>query len=482
MSVSGVDKWFGALHAVRSVSFEAAPGRVLAICGENGAGKSTLLKVASGVLRPDGGRVSIGGAVLDPHTAREAIRRGVGMVQQHFALVGTLTALENVMLGVEPTRGFGVLDVAHARKKMAAVLEELGAELPLDVPVEQLGVGDRQRLEIARTLYRDAMVVILDEPTAVLSPAEAKTLYATLRRLAGAQRAIVVVTHKLDEVRDHADDVLVLRRGEVVLTRPLGDEREGAVEAIARAMMGRDPPGASQRGSRTPGEVVLELANLTCGRALRGLSMKVRAGEVVGVAGVEGNGQRELAAVLGGLCERDSGEVWGGRVVVVHEERQREGLVLDASVRDNLVLGELARFDKGPWLDLAALEAEARRRFDRAHIQGTLDGAARSLSGGNQQKVVIARALARPADVFFLSHPTRGVDFGAAHAIHADIREAADRGKGVVVVSADLNELRRLADRILVLAKGVVAGEFPPSARDDEIGRAMLSVGGRDAA
>jgi simple sugar transport system ATP-binding protein len=488
----GVGKWFGALHAVKGVSLEANAGRVLAVCGENGAGKSTLLKIAAGVLRPDEGRVLVDGTELAPHTAREAIRRGVGMVQQHFALVGTLTALENVVLGVEPTRGAGVLDLRSARKKMEDVLRELGADLPLDAPVEELGVGDRQRLEIARALYRDAKVVILDEPTAVLTPGEAKSLYATLRRLADARRAIVVVTHKLDEVREHADEVLVLRRGERVLARSLGERdahraaggRAEAMDEIARAIMGGDPPRPRERAQRARGEVALVLDGVTHGRALRGVSFEVHAGEIVGIAGVEGNGQRELVGILGGLLHRDAGDVKGGPIVVVYEDRQREGLVLDASVRDNLVLGELARFSKGFVLDVGALDAEARRRFDRAGVKGTLGETARSLSGGNQQKVVLARALARDAKVLVLSHPTRGVDLGATRAIHADILAAADGGAGVVVLSADLGELRALADRILVLAKGAIAAELPPTASDDEIGCAMLSLaegGGRVA-
>jgi simple sugar transport system ATP-binding protein len=475
LRLADIDKRFGAVHAVKGASLDARYGAVLAVCGENGAGKSTLLKIGAGVLAPDAGRVLVDGAPLEPHSAREAIRRGVGMVQQHFALVGPLTALENVVLGVEPTRG-GRLDLAAARAKLAPVLRDLDADVELDARVETLGVGDRQRLEIARTLYRDARVVVLDEPTAVLTPAEAKALYATLRRLADAGRAVIVVTHKLDEVRDHADEVLVLRRGERVLARPLGGGRAEVMEEIASAIMGGSPPAVPSRKERTRGEVVLDVGDVVLGRALRGVSLRVASGEIVGVAGVEGNGQRELALVLGGLVAPDAGAVRGGPAVVVHEDRHHEGLVLDATVRDNLVLGDLGRFARRGLLDTRALDAEARRRFEHAAIKGSLDDAARALSGGNQQKVVLARALARGGKALVLSHPTRGVDVGASRAIHGDILGAAERGAGVVVVSADLSELRALADRILVMAKGRIAAELPPTATDDEIGRAMLSL------
>jgi ABC-type uncharacterized transport system ATPase subunit len=492
LAAHDVDKRFGEVHAVDRATLSIEPGRIHAVVGENGAGKSTLLKIMAGIASPDAGSVTIDGRRLAPHSPAEAIRRGVGMVQQHFALVDVFTALENVVLGAEPVGPLGRLDLAAARARVAAVSRELGAELPLDVPVSSLGVGDRQRLEITRALVRDARVVILDEPTAVLTPGEADALYATLRRLADGGRAIVVVTHKLDEVRDHADVVTVMRKGRVVTTRAM-TRGENEVRELAEAIMGSaavspaprvgaDAGGAGGAGDAGgDAEVVIALADLRLGLALRGLTLSVRAGEVVGVAGVEGNGQREMVRVLAGLDAPDAGEVRPppAAIAVVHEDRQLEGLVLDASVRDNAVLGELARFTRRGLLDLEAVDAEARARVERSFAPPDLERPARTLSGGNQQKIVIARAVARVeqgARALVLAHPTRGVDVGAARAIHAEIVAAAGRGAAVLVVSSDLAELRALSHRICVVARGRVAAELPATASDQEIGAAMLGT------
>jgi ABC-type uncharacterized transport system ATPase subunit len=488
LALEHLDKRYGAVHAVRDVSLAFEAGCIHMVAGENGAGKSTLLKMAAGVVTPDAGRVRVEGQPLSPHTAREAIRRRIGMVQQHFALVGALTALENVVLGAEPMASFGRIDKSAGRARAVAVAREVGVTLPWDAPVESLGVGDRQRLEIVRTLFRDARVVILDEPTAVLTPGEAASLYATLRRLADAGRAVVVVTHHLDEVRDHADRVSVLRRGALVSTREIvvREARDpGAVRALTRDIMGEEPAPPLRRAARKErdeGRPPLVVKDVHSGRALRGVSFTVAAGEIVGIAGVEGNGQRELVRVLAGLEAPDRGEVRSGAVAVVHEDRHAEGLVLPASVRDNLVLGELARFASPPLgvVDRVVLDREARLRMERAGVvPPDLDAPAAALSGGNQQKVVVARAVARAdrVDAFVFAQPTRGVDLGATRAIHGEILDVAQRGKAVVVVSADLGELRTLSDRILVLARGRIAGEFPSDASDAQLGEAMLGAG-----
>ena len=481
LELDGVDKRFGAIHAVRGAELALERGRIHAVVGENGAGKSTLLRIAAGLLVPDAGRVRIDGRPLAPHTPAEAIRRGVAMVQQHFALVEAFTALENIVLGVEPVRApLGRLDLGGARGRVAAIARELGAEIPLDARVSSLGVGDRQRLEIARALYREARIVILDEPTAVLTPGEADALYATLRRLAAAGRAVVVVTHKLDEVRDHADVATIMRRGSVLETRAVERTEEG-VRRLADAIMGAEPVAPVVRAPRTIGEPVLVVKGLRLGRAVRGVTLEVRAGEVVGVAGVEGNGQRELVRALAGLEPEHEGTIVpaGEALAVVHEDRHQEGLVLDASVRDNVTLGELGRFTKGGLIDRASLDAEARARVERAQAPPDLDARARTLSGGNQQKLVVARAIARidagRARVLVAAHPTRGVDLAASRAIHAEILAAAARGAAVLVVSADLHELRTLSDRLVVLARGQISAELPAGASDVEIGHAMLA-------
>jgi simple sugar transport system ATP-binding protein len=491
-----VERRCGDVLAVRSADVRFERGRIHAVCGENGAGKTTLLKMVAGMMVPDTGHVEAFGSTLAPHTPREAIRRGVGMVLQHFALVPVFTALENIVLGAEPVSALGVIDLGAARKKAEAVAKELGVDLRLDATVESLGVGDRQRLEIARALYRDAKLLILDEPTAVLTKGEVTALYATLRRLADAGTGVVVVTHKMDEVREHADVVTVMRRGEVLFTKEIargdGADVHGQVEEVARAIMG----GASGRGGmlesemRTQsasngeklGEVVIELRGVVFGRALNGVDLTVRAGEIVGVAGVAGNGQTELVGVLARDFAVDRGDVKGAAVAVIREDRQSEGLVLDATVRDNLVLGELGRFTRGAGIiDLDALEVEASTRLARAGAAPDLERTARSLSGGNQQKIVVARALARlghdRARALVAAQPTRGVDIGASTEIHARLREAAADGAGVLVLSADLDELRALCNRILVLARGRIVADLPPAASDEELGRLMLGFG-----
>lgn len=479
LELSRLDKHYGALlHAVAGVSLAIEAGRVHAVVGENGAGKSTLLKMAAGIVAPDAGEVRVQSRRLDPHTAREAIARGVGMVQQHFALVGALTAIENVMLGAEPVRTAGRLDVRAARARAEAAAKEVGASIDWDAPAQTLSLGDRQRLEIVRMLVRDACAVILDEPTAVLAPIEAAALYATLRRMADAGRAVVVVTHRLDEVRDNADVVSVMRRGKLVSTRAM-DKSDQAVREITRDIMGDDPPPALQRTARALGGVRIDAREVRKASALRGATLSVRAGEIVGVAGVEGNGQRELVRVLSGIDRPDGGELRTGSVAVVHEDRHAEGLVLDASVRDNLVLGELGSFARFAWVDARSVDREARARMDRAGVvPPNLDTPARALSGGNQQKVVVARAMARGAHASALvfAQPTRGVDLGSARAIHAEIVRAADTGKAVLVVSADLAELRALCDRVVVMARGRIVAELPPDASDARFGEAMLGA------
>jgi simple sugar transport system ATP-binding protein len=489
--VTEVDKRYGEVVAVRAATVSFHASTIHAVCGENGAGKSTLLKLVAGLAVPDGGRVEVFGASLRPHTPREAIRRGVGMVLQHFALVAGFTALENLVLGAEPTRGFGVLDEASARQQAERVADELGIALPLDALVESLGVGDRQRLEIARALVRGAKLLILDEPTAVLTKGEVTGLYRTLRRLADGGTGVVVVTHKMDEVREHADVVTVMRRGELVFTRAIDrtePERLAAqVDAVTKAIMGAErerggaAPGTSPAEPPGPVEPLLTLDDVSVGRALAGVSFSVRSGEIVGVAGVEGNGQRELVAVVARDVAPEKGTVTGAPVVVIHEDRQAEGLVLDASLRDNLVLGELGAFS-GPLglLDLGALEREAGSRLASAGVRAELDHTPRTLSGGNQQKIVVARALARLAEgrarVLVAAQPTRGVDLGASEVIHARLRDAARAGAAVLVLSADLDELRALAHRILVLSRGRVVASLPPTTSDEELGRRMLGV------
>ncbi len=502
--LDAVTRRFGDFIAVNAAKATLSPGEIHAIIGENGAGKSTLLKLAAGVLAPSSGQVVVGDAVLSPATPAEAIRRGIGMVHQHFMLVSAFTALENLMLGAESVRSFDRLDPAAARARAQTIADRTGLRVPLDAVTETLSVGERQRLEILRVLYRGARAILLDEPTAVLSPLEADELYKTLRALADDGATIAVVTHRLDEVARFADRVTVMRRGEVVLARPYARQGSGEARAddLTRAIMGGEPPLPFARPALAKAApIVLEIKGLSLTdpagrRRLLGVDLTVREGEIVGVAGIEGNGQRELVRALAGLEPRATGHIAvAGRELiglsvrarraslgVVLEDRHEEGLCQDATVGDNLVLGDLGdRRDGDPeFLEDAAIA----RRMQRFDIQPP-DPArlAAELSGGNQQKIVLARTLDRrsrgPRSAAVLAQPTRGVDVGAAAAIHAAIGEAAASGIAVLVISADLAELRKLTHRIVVMRRGEIVQSLSPDATETEIGRAML---GQEAA
>jgi simple sugar transport system ATP-binding protein len=478
IEVRGVTKRFGETIAVDSASLTLEPGGIHAIVGENGAGKSTLLKIAAGILAPDEGEVCISGRRLSPHTAAAGIRAGVGMVAQHFSLVPVFTALDNVLLGFEP--GF-FIDREDARARAEKVFRELGAKVDLDAITEDLGVGDRQRLEIVRVLFREAKTIILDEPTAILAPQEADALYAMLARLAVSGRAVAVVTHKLDEVHAHAKRVTVMRRGKIVTTREVDrvQPRDEFVRELARDVMGGEPPSDVTRSTLPLGGDALVVDALVVFPGLRGATMRVRAGEIVGIAGIEGSGQEELVRAIAGLVDPAAGRVrtpGTERPAVVFADRHREGLVLEAPVLDNALLGEHLG---GFFIDEALAKKEAQARINRGGVvPNDLELPARALSGGNQQKIVIERACSR-ADgkkvrLLVLAHPTRGVDVGAAHAIHQRIVEVAARGVGVLVLGSDLDELRALSDRMLVMARGRIAGEVPKDASGARIGELML--------
>jgi simple sugar transport system ATP-binding protein len=484
LTLREISKRYGRVEAVSGASVEFEPGLIHAIVGENGAGKSTLLKMAAGVVVPDRGQVIVGGEVLTPHSAREAMARGVGLVEQHFALAGALTGLENVMLGDEPVRRFGRLDLAAARSSVDRAARWIGAALDWNAPVDRLSVGDRQRVAIVRVLRREARVVLLDEPTAVLTRPEAETLYATLRRLAEDGRAVVVVTHRLDEVREHADLVTVMRHGRLHATRRVRGAAPDEARRVTEEAMGDSTAQTLERRARVPGPVRLSLKDVRSDDGLRGVTFRVHGAEIVGIAGVEGNGQTELVRVLSGLEAPAAGVLERGSVATLHEDRQRDGLVHGASVRDNLTLGELGSFARRfGVVDSRALETEAARRLEQAAIDPPdLDAPAETLSGGNQQKIVFARAMARAesASTLVLAQPTRGMDFATARAVHARIVDAAEHGKAVLVVSADLAELRALCDRVLVMARGRIVADLPSGASDLRFGQAMLGGDGGD--
>jgi simple sugar transport system ATP-binding protein len=490
----GVTKAFRGQPALVAVTARFFGGELSFLCGENGAGKSTLLKVLSGVIEPDAGEVRVFGAPRARGVA--AVRaQGVAIVHQHFALFDALTGWENVRL-IQSTAGGA--EVSALRRRVEARMRELELPVPLDRPVREYGVGDRQRLEILRALVHDVRALILDEPTAVLSPVEVAPLYATLDRVRAAGAAVVVVTHHLDEVRTYADRILVLRRGE--LTQERAHVRGEPVGDVARSIMGvvDDPggeraklgPGAPEepaqasrrsgviaRGSRD-GKPIVDLRGAQLGMA--NLTLQVHAGEIVGVAGVEGNGQRELVELLSGQRLPDIADVCvlPSEVAWVSDDRQTEGLLLGLSVAENVMLGDLPKVARLGWVDPRAFDAEVDRRLALTHPKGAPRDLVQDLSGGNQQKVVLARALAREGAkrLLVLAQPTRGVDLGAKLEIHGLLRAAREQGATLVIISADLDELRSLADTLYVLARGKLVGPFAHDTSDLTLGRAMLSL------
>jgi general nucleoside transport system ATP-binding protein len=467
-----LDKSFPGVRVLRGATLAVEAGTVHALVGENGAGKSTLVKIIAGVLHADGGSLAIADRAIDvARWDRSAARAaGIGIVQQHGAFAGTLSVVENAVLGVEPHRG-PILDLAPTARALAALGERVGLAIDPWARTDTLSLGAAQRAEIVAALHAGARVLILDEPTAVLAPVEVDGLLATLRALAAEGTTIVLVTHKLDEVRAVADAVTVLRAGATVAT--FG--KNAASAAIARAMVGADLP-APARVTAPPASAprALVLEGVGVANALSGIDLTVRAGELVGVAGVDGNGQHELALAIAGLASHGGHIAIGGRDVTsasprarlaaglahVPEDRQHGGLVLDATSADNLALGRAdvtGRFR----IDRASVARFAAARIAELDIRPPdANAIARTLSGGNQQKLVIGRELSRPKlAAVVAAQPTRGVDLGAVARIHDRLRAAAAAGAGVLVISADLDELLALCHRVIVLLRGRIVGE-----------------------
>ncbi len=497
----GIDKSFGAVRANRGAELEVVRGEIHALVGENGAGKSTLMRILSGMYTPDAGSMEVEGRDVTGWSTAEAIAAGVGMVHQHFMLVPTLTVAENVVLGSEITRGL-VLDRAAAEKAVHDLSARTGLLVPADRLVSELSVGEAQRVEILKTLYRGARILVLDEPTAVLSPFEVRELWQVLRGLRDAGGTVVLITHKLDEVIEVSDAITVMRQGSTVTRMPTS----GATpQAIARAMVGRDvalalDAGYTGGGALAPGatEALLQVRDLSvAGRrsaaaAVDRVSFSIAPGEILGIAGVEGNGQTELVEALAGLSAASGAILLGEHDLVplgvrergdlglshIPEDRHERGLVLDYSIADNLVLGQQHRFTKGATLDRARILDNARRLIAAYDIRPTDPSvAARALSGGNQQKIVIAREMSRDFRVLLAAQPTRGVDVGAIEFIHARLREARDQGKAVLLVSADLAEVLALSDRVAVMYGGRIVAVLPRAeATPDTLGAYMTGA------
>jgi general nucleoside transport system ATP-binding protein len=477
LELRGVTKRFGVIVANKDVDFALARGEVHCLLGENGAGKSTLVNVACGLYQPDAGEILVDGAPVRFSSSADAIAAGIGTVHQHFQLVAALSVVENVVLGREIRRG-PMLDLARARRLVAALSERYGLAIDPDAVVEELSVGARQRVELIKALYRDAEILILDEPTAVLTPREVERFFAAVRSPAEQGRSVVFITHKLREVLAVADRVTVLRAGRVVGT---ADPSTATAQSLATLMVGRDVALEVAKAPAKPGRPVLavrglEVADDRGAVTVQGLDLEVRAGEILGIAGVEGNGQRELVEAITGMRAPAAGEILiEGRSAIgltprqvealgvghVPEDRSKHGVVAAFSISDNVVLN---RYHRRPYsrrfvLQRAVVErhaAELVREFDiRAPSVRTPVG---QLSGGNQQKVVVARELSGDCTLLVVAQPTRGLDVGSIEFIHAQIVRRRDAGAAVLLVSAELDEILFLADRIAVLHRGRVVG------------------------
>ena len=486
-----ITKRFGPLVANDAVSLTVEPGTVHALLGENGAGKSTLMNVLYGLYRPDGGQILLDGEAVQFSGPGDAMAAGIGMVHQHFMLIPVFTVLDNLMLGREDSRA-GWLARRSARRHIEATAKRFGLEVPLDRLVGDLPVGLQQRVEILKSLLRDARLLVLDEPTAVLTPQEADELIAVMRSLAAGGTSIVFISHKLREVQAVADTVTVLRRGKVVGTALPTATRE----ELAGLMVGRDVKLGVDRDVADPGAVVLAVDALRVvdplGHVtLDGVSLSVRAGEIVGIAGVQGSGQTELTEAVLGLLEPASGTVsldgrdlagvgvqdrLTGGIGYVPEDRLDDGLVGEFSIAENLVLDLVgtSAFSHGQALDLAAIGTSATARMTEFDVRAPSSRAAAStLSGGNQQKVVLARELSRPLKLLVVSQPTRGLDVGSMEFVHSRLVAERDTGTAVLLVSSELDEIRGLSDRIVVLCDGRVTGELPAGASAEDCGVLM---------
>ena len=495
LELRGVTKSFGSLVANRKIDLTVRPGEIHCLLGENGAGKSTLMNIIFGLLQPDDGEMLIDGASVRFNNSGEAVRRGIGMVHQHFMLVPVFSVAENVVLGFEPTKRLGFLDTKRAAAEIRAASLRYGLAVDPDAIIEEMPVGLQQRVEILKALNHDAELLILDEPTAVLTPQEIDDLFTIMTSLKAAGKSILFISHKLKEVKAIADTITVIRHGEVVGTAAPSDSEA----QLASSMVGRDVILTVTKGPSKIGEPVLSICDLVVldDRGLvvvDGLSLDVHAGEIVALAGVQGNGQTELVEALAGLRHVARGSVTLNGVDVtnsspremldlglghVPEDRQHDGLVLSMSVADNLVLNTPRKAPFARWgsRNLGAVRENATTRVAQFDIRTTsIDEATSSLSGGNQQKVIVARELSRPLKLLIAAQPTRGLDVGSIEYVHRQIVKERDEGQAVLIVSTELDEVIALGDRVAVMFHGSISGVVDPNVGREQIGLLMAGA------
>ena len=496
LQVKNVTKSFGSVIANNDISFEVAAGEIVALLGENGAGKSTLVKSVFGLVRPDQGEIFIDGNQMAPGDTAAVIASGVGMVHQHFKLVPVMSVTENIILGDEPKNGLFV-NIKKAEQKVRELSEKFGLEVDPTANIEDLPVGTQQRVEILKALSKDVRLLIFDEPTAVLTPQETDELILVIKNLARLGVGVIVITHKLREVMALADRVVVLRDGKVVGTTTPKETNEAG---LAQMMVGRSVVLEVEKGVANPGKPVLTVKGLEVFDdrnllAVKGVDLEVRSGEIFGIAGVEGNGQRELVEAICGMRMRAKGEVLvSGEATkdmhphAVHEagvshipeDREKHGLVSSYSISDNLILNQFDQepFARGWFRNMGEIRKNADLLVEKFDIRTTSSAAlASSLSGGNKQKVVIARELSQDLQVLVAAQPTRGVDVGSIEFIHKQLIAARDKGAGVLLVSAELDEIISLSDRIAVMSGGKIVAIVDSEGADrDYLGRLMAGL------
>jgi simple sugar transport system ATP-binding protein len=491
----GIDKRFGAVHANNAIDLAVAAGSIHGIIGENGAGKSTLMSILYGFYEADAGEIRVRGRKTAIRSSSDAIRAGIGMVHQQFMLIETFSVLENIILGAEGGFRLGPAET-QARATLADLSRDYGLAVDPDAIVGTLSVGEQQRVEILKALYRGAQVLILDEPTAVLTPGEADHLFRVLAKLRDEGKTVLFITHKLREIMEITDRVSVMRRGEMIVTL---DTAATSMKELAEAMVGRSVLLRVEKGPSVPGRAILEVdgLGLTDRRGvalLSDISFQVRAGEILGIAGVAGNGQSELLEILAGIRRPsrgrvtidgkdatgyDAAEARERSVAHLPEDRHRMGLILPFPAWENVILGYQgdAAITRGMLLDPGAIKARAAEEFERYDVRPRNPLLRTSLfSGGNQQKIVVAREMERDPALLLVGQPTRGVDIGAIEFIHRRILDLRAAGKAILLVSAELDEIRSLSDRIITMCGGRITGECRPETSEAEIGLMMAGV------
>ena len=495
LELRGITKRFGSLTANDAIDLAVGDGEIHAILGENGAGKSTLMNVVYGLLQPDEGSISVDGREIKINSPLDALAAGIGMVHQHFMLIPVFTVAENIVLGHEKTKRFGILDLESARKEILRVSAEYNFEIDPDALVENLPVGLQQRVEIIRALIYDAKVLILDEPTAVLTPQETDELLRNMKKLKAKGTSIVFITHKLREVKEAADKITIIRRGKVVGTAA----PSASQEELASLMVGRPVSLDVDKNPAKLGGITLAVSNLTIsdhtGRSLvKNVSFEVRAGEILAVAGVQGNGQSELAESIVGLQEHVTGKIelegkditkasvrdaLHAGIAFVPESREEDGLISSFSIEENLILDlhDLPPYAKGPVISQSVVSTQAEKLVKEFDIRAqSAKDPASSLSGGNKQKVVLARELSRPVKLVVASQPTRGLDVGSIEFVHERIIAERDAGRAVLLFSTELDEVSALADRIAVMYRGEFIAIVPADTSREELGLLMAGV------